>query len=220
MKIHDITDFRETGIYKHVKATEPQNNMPPEQLVRYIYNKYYTKESLFLTIKDSHIFPSNSDGEIHIPLGGAARYDGIYDIWLRNCVGITSITLCFGDLEVPIPEFKLNNDICIQIPLAFMTEGKEVSNVFAYATSELGLKNTCSFIPSVAIQVDKMIIKLNNTGPSCDAHISTIYYNSLSWRRRLVHSQNTFYIAGEPFVTINGQVQKPDNAKQSGCIIC
>jgi hypothetical protein len=220
MQVHDIEDFRETGIYQYVKATEPQNTMPMEQLVRYTHHKYYTKKSCFSTIKNAHKF-SSSNACVEIPLGTNAKYDGIYDIWLRNCCGVISITLCFGDVEVPIPEFKLDNDTSIQIPLALCTNGKEVSHIFAHETSSIFPQNHISFIPSIAFLDQKLTIKLNKEG-SCDAHISTVYYNNIAFRRILANSTNTFYINGEPYVTTwGGHVRRAsDSSKRNGCVIC
>lgn len=222
MHIQDIRNFCETGIYKHVKATEPRNTMPMEQLVRYAHDKYYANKNIFSTIKDSHKF-SSSNGCVEIPLGQNAKYDGIYDIWLLNCVGVVTITLCFGeDIEIPIPEFKLKDDISIQIPLAFCTEGKEVTQMFADIQGNLRSQNHNSFIPSVAFVDQKLTIKLNDMA-TCDAVISTVYFSDIDVRRRLANYTNKFYINGEPFVTTWGgkvQLAPEKSSGGTGCVIC
>lgn len=219
MQVHDITDFCDTGIYKHVKATEPRNNMSMEQLVRYTHHKYYTNKSCFSTIKNAHKFTS-SNACVEIPLGRDAKYDGIYDIWLTNCVAVLSITLCFGDVEIPIPEFKLNNDLSIQIPLAFASQNEKVRHIFAHPHKTICPANHLSFIPSTAFIDQKLIIKFNDVA-KCDAQISTVYYNDLSWRRCLANSTNTFYVNGEPYMTTwGGHVKRASEATNKGCIIC
>jgi hypothetical protein len=221
MQMHKVVDFRDSGIYKHVKLCEPRNSMPDEDLIRYVHHKYFDKhQSVFTILKNAHVF-SSSNASVEIPLGNNAMYDGIYDIWLRNCVAVKSITLCFDKVEIPIPEFKLDENISIQIPLAFLSDGSAVNNIFANNVRSVFPELNLSFIPSIALGSDKLTIKLNDPA-SCDVCISTVYYQNHNLRSMLVHAENTFYVNGEPFVTRNGFVKRanPPHGKKPGCIIC
>lgn len=220
MRTQKIRDFRETGIYQHVKAVEPDNNMPIEKFALYVLYKYIkSNDNTYFTVRDAHVLPCN-DGCIDIPLGTNAKYDGIYDIWLRNCCGVTSISVCFGTLEIPIPEFKLRNDLSIQIPLAFLTEGNEVDHIFSNSTSHIMTRFYTSFIPSIALVNNKLTIKVNKEA-TCDAHISTVYFRNNSYRTCLAHCQDTFYIDGKQYVAYGGNVSiATEKTSNQGCVIC
>ena len=204
MRTFDIKDFRNSGVYLHAKAQEPHDELSIEDYVRYVHDRYFTsKEHSFTTLKDAHTIAC-VNSVIEIPLGRNAKYDGIYDIWLHNCSGITSITLCFGKVEIPIHDFKLDTNVSIQIPLAFAVEGKEVKHVFHNTWGFLP-QNEVSFIPSIAFLHDNLVIKLNKDA-ECEACISTIYYSNKEFRMRLLHARNIFYINGEPYATHSGGI--------------
>jgi len=214
MKIHNITDFRDTGVYKHAKLIQPQ--LTDVQLVAHLLKKSY--DNVFFTIRDSHVFETDIDTRIDIP-GSRVAYDGIYDIWLTDCNNVASISVMFSNIEIPITEFKINEQNAIQIPLAFWPDSPNSGVKHLFSNSEsccFGSKNRVSYIPNVAIQFDNMWIKLN-AGATCKVHISTVYFG-YDYRRVLAQSQNIFYVNGVPLVARAGMVSK-HTEQSNGCII-
>lgn len=218
MIVHNIEDFCNSGIYKHVKAIEPQNNMPNEQLIRYVHRTFYEPfQNVFTTLKDAHVFKINN-GSVDIPVGKTAEYDGIYDIWLRDCVGVTQLSVCFNGVEIPIQPFELDRDIAIQIPLAFKpikasihdSRSSEVKHIFANSTNAIlpmYQQNEVSFIPCLALANDKLTIKVNESA-MCDVHISTVYYNDNRFRQKLMGRKTMFFVNGKPFFAYKGVVSR------------
>lgn len=223
--MQSITDFRETGAYKHARLVDP-GDLTDEQLVRRILAK--SNNNLLCTLQDARIldvFESETDPRIHVPLGADnSLYDGIYDIWLRDCNNVATISVVFthNNIEIPITEYKRHGN-SIQIPLAFMPELARdgVKHIFNKTESCLFLRKRLSYIPSVTIQFDKMYIKLN-PGASCKVHLSTVYHEQ-PYRREMVCSSNIFYVNGVPLITKSGTVEryieKENNTSTSGCII-
>lgn len=219
MKIHNFVDFRETGYYKHTNFVNPNNLTDEERVIAFLHKK----EGIFCTLKNAHEFviEGGSNACVRIPLGGdCPLYDGIYDIWLHDCEKVHSISVVFDNVEIPITEFK-QQGTSIQIPLAFFPGAPEdgVKHLFCDTESCLFMKKRLSFIPTVALQFDKMFIMVNS-GASCKVSISTVYF-SIGYRRELVHYNNVFYVNGAPFIARAGQVHKHVEKCQegSGCII-
>lgn len=219
--IGDIRDFRESPIYQHFKNT--YQNLSDEELALTAL-KCHGQEypNLSLAIKDAHeltnFVTTEEDMRIEIPVGSdAARYHGIYDIWLRDCENITSISMAFKNVEIPIPEFKRHDDGSVQIPLAFMSDGDVVRRRF-FENIGFG-KIRMSFIPSVAIEFDTLVIKLN-TGARCSrVSISTVYFER-ELMRMIYRSYSVFYVNGVPLATRSGTVVRQSDSNDSGCIIC
>jgi hypothetical protein len=213
----DIVDFRDSPFYKHAKLVDPKTrDMTDEKLVDVVLNHLERKEPTKVykfMLKDAHTMSPDDHGRIAIPVGKKEMYDGIYDIWLRECENVTSITIVFAynKIEVPVQEFKFRDDKSIQIPLAFMSDGDEVKHMF------LEPKRRMSFIPSIALDFDKMFIQLNE-GARCKVCISTLYCQRYI-RMKLSCGINTFYVNGTPLVATGGMVHLNDNIDQCGCVI-
>jgi hypothetical protein len=217
--MYDFKDFRETALYKHmVLVNRHYKDMQPIDAALKIISKMEKDDcvhSYFACIKDAQTFSdcitTDTDVLIEVPLGTKSTYDGIYDIWLRDCTNVASISVMFdaNKMEIPI-EFKLLDDRTIQIPLAFLSDGGKVKEGFYK-------NNNMSFIPSIAIQFDRLFIKLN-AGAQCNVCISTIYCQTHR-RRVLAQRTNTFYVNGVPLQTMSGQVFLASDARKIGCTI-
>lgn len=219
--IHEIKDFREAVAYRHAKLiTQNVENTSDESITVFSLYKEYasTRTSRFATLKDIHVF--SGQDSIDITTGRTAMYDGIYDIWLRNCNNVKTVSMCFNNnnIEIPIPNFAEQKDESIQIPLTFALNGKPVNHVFFDSEPGWFPKRNLSFIPTVALPFDKLSIKLN-TGASCDVHISTIYFQTL-FRREIVQSTCKFYVNGVPLLARSGIVQQCTKENENCCIIC
>ena len=219
--IGDIRDFRESPIYNHFKHT--YQNLSDEELALTVLKCHgHEYPSLYLAIKDAHeltnFVTTEEDVRIEIPVGSeAAQYHGIYDIWLRDCENITSIFMAFKNVEIPIPEFKRHDDGSVQIPLAFMSDGDVVSRMF-FEDAGFG-KTRMSFIPSVAIEFDTLVIKLN-IGARCSRVLLSTTYFEREFMRIIYRGYNVFYVNGMPLATRSGTVARQFDSKDTGCIIC
>lgn len=216
MKVQNIIDFRESSIYKHLKLVH-QKDVTDEQLIQKVLKG--SDKNILCTLRDSHVFTelvtSDTSTCIHVPFG---PYHGIYDIWLRDCNNVATISVVFDNVEIPITEYK-RYDNSIQIPLAFIpdsVQGAGVANLFIHRESCICSINRISYIPVIALQYDTMHIRLN-AGASCKVHISTVYHEK-DYSRMLVCSRNIFYVNGVPLVTMRGTVTKYND--NEGCIIC
>jgi hypothetical protein len=223
MKIHNIIDFRDTGIYKHKKLVAPSDLTDEQLIVRTCKDTY---NNLFYTLRDSHVLSdmilTEDSVRINVPLGSSKNmYDGIYDIWLKDCSNVKSISIVFDNVEIPITEFKVQGH-SVQIPLAFVQESTNegVKHLFTHNEYSFGSKTRLSYIPAVAIAYDNMYITINS-GASCKVHISTVYLEN-DYRRRIAQSSNTFYVNGIPLVARCGTVCKvPDESvSNKGCVLC
>lgn len=227
MLITDITNFKDSAIYKHVKlVNNDTQTLTDEQFAVYLLGDLEKKDSQpsKITIENAHVLDtlvaSADDTRIEIPTGCNKNicYDGIYDIWLHDCENVTSISVVFPkyNVEIPITEFKLQTNCSIQIPLAFLPDGNKVRHMF---TKIEGHSTICvSYIPTIAIQYDTMVIKLNPDA-RCKVHISTLYYQK-PYRTRLVLHESKFYVNGVPLTVRCGIVHKcPKHALKRGCTI-
>ena len=219
--IGDIKDFRDTALYKHIKPSKP--GLSDEHLALEVLRSHgHDYPSLTLAIKDARelrsFVTSHGDVRIEVPMGcGATKYHGIYDMWLRDCENVTSISIVFKNVEIPIPEFKRRDDGSIQIPLAFMSgDGDVVKSRFL---EEKGFCNMrMSFIPSVAIEFDTMFIKLNAGAQCSKVSLSTVYFER-EFMRMIYRSYNVFYVNGVPLATRSGMVARHFESEHSGCTI-
>ena len=119
-----IVDFRDSGHYKHIRLTEP-NTLSDEQLLLATMHRYRSNQHISF-LRDSHVFTSTPTADeettIEIPTASASSlYDGVYDIWLRDCHEVKKVKVKFNDVEVEldVKDLKTLNNGDIQIPLAF-----------------------------------------------------------------------------------------------------
>jgi hypothetical protein len=218
--VHEIKDFRGSTMFRQAKLeTQNVKGINDEAVTCFALHDAFdvTEHAYFATLKDIHAFSGTETIQVPVGLGNLSKYDGIYDIWLRNCQNVQTISVCFDNVEIPITRFEKTKDESVQIPLTFSTDGNPVGHVYLHR--ETGWYNRrLSFIPSIAIQFDRMFIKLN-PGASCDVVISTIYFQRY-FRREIVHSSNTFFVNGVKLLAQNGTVQEYDASKKKSCIIC
>jgi hypothetical protein len=222
--IKKFNEFRNSLIYRHVKLVAPKG-LSDEELVVFALSQHETcaqslsKQKNFIEycyfLNDSHVHMLEADKPVsYLPIQGKL-FDGIYDIWLKECNNVGKISLVFNDLEIPIDNFKPNADT-IQIPLTFMTDSQShISHFFNYEYSWCSKK--MSYIPTVALPYTKFGIKLN-PGASAKMYISTIYLPK-QYRKILVHSQNVFFVNGKPLITRCGEVH-PYTEEKCSCTIC
>jgi hypothetical protein len=219
--VQNIRDFRTSPLFQKELLANPHRYISDEDLALSILQDLEKKESLksyWTALKDAHILSNSEITDegvcFKVQIGLRAVYDGIYDIWLGDCANVTSISVAFNDVVVPIEEFKIRDDNRIQIPLSYLSSnGAEVNQMF---NEKVGwLQQRLSFIPSIAIQFDTLVIKLN-PGARCNVRLSTLYFQTFD-RRVLVQSRSTFYVNGMPLQAISGEVHKVSDTDQQGC---
>jgi hypothetical protein len=223
---YNITDFRDTPLYKHICAMPTMQEKSDEQKVVMAYvltespcdNMYDTSKTI--TMRDSHTFSAvqtEKDSRITIPVkaGGDTThlyYSGIYDIILKDCSDVTRLSLVFeyeggATYEICISTSSLIplTDGTFRLPLAFHTKTPHEQHLLYMDDNDLRFKT--SFIPTgaVAYNMRSMYIKMN-AGAQATASISTVYLKASSVRV-LIHGIVKFYIDGEAVLAYNGKIK-------------
>lgn len=220
---HNVTDFRDTPLYKHISAMPNMKERTDEQKVVMAYVltescEYMHNTSQLMTIRDSHDFFTeeyNNKTRIMIPVKAGGNithlyYSGIYDIILRDCSDVTRLSLVFeyesgSTYEICIPTSSLIQlaENSFRIPLAFDTKTPHEEHLLYMIDNSLRLKT--SFIPTgaVAYNMRAMYIKMNK-GARATASISTVYFPNNSVRA-MVCGIVKFWIDGEPVLAANGR---------------
>lgn len=190
-----IKDFRKTPTYLHAKlcigATDIQ-----ELLLTSLDRKFvYMENDVTLHIKGSSFELNHST----VPRMGV--FDGIYDIWLRNCKNVTHISIEIEGINEPVYTrsfCKADCDVCpenIQIPLAFEPDGERVQYMLY---DEKFFKRYVSCIPANGLIRNTMTINLNE-GAEATLELSTVYMPTV-YRRDMANTQVYFYINGKEYM--------------------
>lgn len=199
-----IKDFRTTRSYQIVIKKHPHITSTEDLVVKTLHEQH---KSSYITLNATHTIDKIVATSIEIPIS-STLYDGIYDIWLIDCINVTDITVCFDNVEIHIPEFK-QSEGKVQIPLTF-----DETTVF-YECKGFNAMHV-SFIPTIAMSYDRLRIKLNSSAV-CKVQISTIYFTQ-DVRKHMIHSSNMFYVNGVPLITRCGAVWKHTGNNQ--CVVC
>jgi hypothetical protein len=223
MNIFDITNFKDTTLYKHVRFSQKaMAEKSDEDIALFVLKTQYKEwQQKCITIQDSHTFSDIHDinGRRVIPFhtkDTPQKYTGIYDIWLRNCENIRKVAVGTSDFLIPIENFVQNEKGDIQIPLAIPGEGAPIQQIFT--KREGNSKNTLSFIPTIALELEGLCVYINHGG-SCTVSISTVYCTD-TYHRHVCHSKNTFYVNGTEVVCKHGCITRPRTSTEDHkCVV-
>lgn len=189
---YSITDFRKNPRYLHKKLCEKENNIHNLLLTCLGEGShyYFLEDDVIINVKGSTYIDNNTVGTLRV-------FDGIYDIWLRNCKNVRFITIELDGIGIVYNKtFDDGQSNDIQIPLAFESTGKPVEYMFY---EEKGLLNTyVSFIPANGLIFNKMRIVLNEDA-EVTVNLSTVYMH-INCRRQMVHCPVHFYINGNIYL--------------------
>lgn len=214
-KIKPITNFKDSAAFQFMKCTQKQERTDEDLAIMSLSLHKSDITGHFIFIEDAYTFSHTQE----MGVGSKnVKYDGIYDIWLKDCVNVSSVSIVFecAGPEISIESIKSGQET-IQIPLAFQADS--VKHVTHYYSDLNGVRRNVSFIPTLALYATQhMRIKLNE-GASATVCLSTVYAPKL-YRQSLVNAYNIFYVDGKPFVTMHGKVVPYSNDVFScSCVI-
>jgi len=188
MSYYDIQDFRTTRLYEHAKTQYPDEDL---QTLACLYSGVENNPSRIICIEDSVVKEFTSACTLNEVVN---LEEGIYDIWLRACKNLTSVSMHIEGIgDVFTRTFDQPYDGHVQIPLYFDKNNKRIYQ-FMYNKSRY--KNMVSFIPAVGIRAfNKVIIRIND-GAQAVLYLSCMYL-PLCIRREIGDKTHAFYIDGK-----------------------
>ena len=219
--IHRIPfDFRDKPMYRHVSIMPNMSHKSDEEkalMALRLMNLEWTFNATFICLRDAHTYtPCENTECTQIVLISREKpeelYKGIYDIILKECKDITSLSLVFESndgitTECPLPVPNSNQET-YRVPLAFATGSQEYEDHVLYAIDD-SFRQKVSFIPTCALNIRSMYIKMNQ-GAHATASISTVYLSR--WSINNMRTGITkFWIDGVPYMAMDGNIQSFSN---------
>lgn len=179
-------DFRESGPYAYLKSLHPELN--GDQIIASSLAKDNQRRILFM--KNYRVYESVEGKRALNCLGGGGYCAGIYDIWIRNMRGVSSISLVSKSLGVLYKKEVAEDSKEEQIPLLFRYKKEPVK----YSISNYEL----SWIPLFMLKNDPMWIEFNEGGVA-DVIFSDVFgsegFFSLLWEDHIFYVDGVKYLA-------------------------